>query len=114
MFKPTKLAWVVGTILGLFLCGPVGYILAMVYGWQNKVAWKLEKVMPIFIGSFVLGLLLFIPGYGLLIASMAGDIQNQMQMQQNQIQMQMDQDPMPDMPQIQMPPINMPQPAPQQ
>ena len=116
MFQANETGLGVGTIVGLFLCAPVGYILAIVYGSKNKVAWKLESIMPIFIASFVLGFLLIVPGYLIFFASMAGDIQKQMQMQQNQMQMQMDQNPMPDieMPELEMPQIEMPQPAPQQ
>jgi hypothetical protein len=111
MFQANQTGLGVGTILALFFCGPVGYILAMVYGSQNKVAWKLESVMPIFIGSFVLGLVLIIPGYVMFFASMADDIQNEMRRQQNGMQMQMNQTPMPE---IDMSEIDMPEPAPQQ
>ncbi|MDX1927789.1 MAG: hypothetical protein SFV81_14800 [Pirellulaceae bacterium] len=116
MFQANETGLGVGTILGLFLCAPVGYILAIVYGLKNKVAWKLETIMPIFIGSFVLGFLFVLPGYVLFFFSMAGDIQTQMRMQQNQMQMQMDENPMPDieMPEIEIPEIEIPQPAPQQ
>jgi peptidoglycan/LPS O-acetylase OafA/YrhL len=110
MFQENQTGLGVATVVGLFICG-FGYILALVYGWKNKVAWKLETIMPIFTGSLVLSFVLFVPGYVMLVASMAGDIQTQMRMQQNQMQMQMDQNPMPD---IEMPQIEMPQPAPQQ
>ncbi len=83
MFQNNQTGVGVATIIGLFICG-FGYILALVYGWQNKVAWKLQTVMPIFTASFVLGLVLFIPGYGMLVASMMKDVQQQIQMQQMQ------------------------------
>ena len=80
MFQNNQTGIGVASIIGLFVCG-FGYILALVYGWQNKVAWKLESVMPIFTGSIVLGMLLFFSGYGMLVSSMMKDFQ-QMQNQQ--------------------------------
>jgi len=87
MFQNNQTGIGVATIIGLFVCG-FGYILALVYGWQNKVAWKLETVMPVFTASFVLGILLFIPGYGMLVASMVREVQQQQQIHMQQLPLQ--------------------------
>lgn len=81
MFQHNQTGIGVASIVGLFICG-FGYILALVYGWKNKVAWKLETIMPIFTASFVLGILLFVPGYSMLVAKMMSDVQQQMNIQQ--------------------------------
>lgn len=82
MFQHNQTGLGIGTIVGLFVCG-IGYILALIYGWQNKVAWRLQTVMPIFTGSLVLGLLLYGAGYAILIPKLVKQAQEQQQMQQN-------------------------------
>ncbi len=86
MFQNNQTGLGIGTIVGLFVCG-IGYILALIFGWKNKDAWKLQTVMPIFTGAFVLGIVLYGAGYALLIPKMVQQVQQQQDLQQ---QMQQD------------------------
>ena len=88
MFQNNQTGLGIGTIVGLFVCG-IGYILALIFGWKNKEAWKLEKVMPIFTISLILGLVLYGAGYAILLPKLAIQIKD---LQQQQMQQQMQQD----------------------
>lgn len=78
MIQNKQTAMGVITLVGLFVCG-IGYILALVFGWQNRQAWGLQKVMPIFTGSIILAIVLYAVGYGLMIPQIMQEIQNQQQ-----------------------------------
>ena len=70
------------SIVGIFFCG-IGYILTLIYGWQNKVAWGLQKVMPIYTICLVAGIIFYGIGYGMMLPKMMKQIQEQQeQMQQ--------------------------------
>lgn len=86
MFQNNQTGLGIGTIVGLFVCG-FGYILALIFGWKNKEEWSLQKVMPIFTVSLILGIVLTGAGYSMLLPKLMKDIQQQqMQMQQQQMQ----------------------------
>lgn len=76
MFQNNQTGIGIASIIGLFICG-IGYILTLIYGWQNKVAWGLQKVMPIYTGCLVLGLVFYGAGYAILIPKMAKDMNQQ-------------------------------------
>ncbi|MDZ4851162.1 MAG: hypothetical protein SGI77_17885 [Pirellulaceae bacterium] len=81
MFQNNQTGMGIGTIVGLFVCG-IGYIVALIFGWKNKDAWGLQKVMPIFTGSLILGLVLYGIGYAILIPKLVNQSQQMQQMQQ--------------------------------
>lgn len=87
MFQNNQTGLGIGTIVGMFVCG-IGYILALIFGWKNKEAWKLEKVMPIFTISLILGLVLYGAGYAIMLPKLVNSVQQQMQQQQMQQDMQ--------------------------
>ncbi len=86
MFQNKQTGLGIATIVGLVICG-FGYILALIFGWKNKDAWGLQTVMPIFTGSFILGLVLYGIGYSILIPKIIKDAQGQMQQMQQQGEM---------------------------
>jgi len=69
MLQNNQTAMGVITIVGLFVCG-IGYLLALIFGWQNRKAWGLEKVMPIFTASLILAFVFAGIGYGMMIPKM--------------------------------------------
>lgn len=81
MFQNQMTGIGIASIVGLFVCG-IGYILTLIYGWQNKVAWGLQKVMPIYTLSLVLGIILYGVGYGMMLPKMMKQIQEQQEMMQ--------------------------------
>ena len=83
MFQNQQTGLGIGSIIGIFFCG-IGYILTLVFGWQNKEKWGLQKVMPIYTGAFVLGLIFYGAGYAILVPKIMEQQQNMQQnMQQN-------------------------------
>lgn len=67
MLQNNQTALGVITIIGFFFCG-IGYLLALIFGWQNRQAWGLQKVMPILTASLILSFVLFVPGYVMIVA----------------------------------------------
>lgn len=80
MFQNEKTGLGVASAIGMLICG-FGYILTLVFGWQNKKAWALEKVMPIYTACLVLAIIFYGAGYAILLPKMMDEIKNQ-QMQQ--------------------------------
>ena len=74
MFQNNQTGLGIASIVGIFVCG-IGYILTMIFGWQNKVAWGLQKVMPIYTLSLVLMLVFYGVGYGLLLPKLMEEMQ---------------------------------------
>jgi hypothetical protein len=67
--------------IGLFVCG-IGYLLALIFGWQNRNAWSLQKVMPIFTVSLILSMVLGGVGFAIM-TSKAVDEFNRSQSEQD-------------------------------
>ena len=80
MFQNNQTGLGIGSIIGIFVCG-IGYIIALIFGWKNKEAWGLQKVMPIFTGSFILCFVLYGAGYAILLPKLATQIQQEMERQ---------------------------------
>ena len=78
MFQNQQTGLGIGTIVGIFVCG-IGYILALIFGWKNKDAWGLGKIMPIFTLCFVLAIVFYGAGYTMLGMKVAKELQNEMQ-----------------------------------
>lgn len=78
MFQNQMTGLGIASIVGIFFCG-IGYILTLIYGWQNKVAWGLQKVMPIYTICLVAGLVLYGIGYAIFLPKMAKALQEQSQ-----------------------------------
>jgi NhaP-type Na+/H+ or K+/H+ antiporter len=80
MFQNNLTGLGIGSIVGIFVCG-IGYILTLVFGWKNKDAWGLEKVMPIYTISLILCFILYGAGYAILIPKLANQVQQEMERQ---------------------------------
>jgi riboflavin transporter FmnP len=80
MFQNNQTGLGIGSIIGIFVCG-IGYIIALIFGWKNKEAWGLQKVMPIFTGSLILCFVLYGVGYAILIPKIAAQVQEEMERQ---------------------------------
>jgi cytochrome bd-type quinol oxidase subunit 1 len=83
MLQNNRTALGVVTIIGVFVCG-IGYIFALIFGWQNRQAWGLQKVMPILTGSLILSLILYGVGYGLMIPDWIKEFEKEFEKQQQQ------------------------------
>lgn len=81
MLQNDQTAMGVITIIGLFVCG-IGYLLALIFGWQNRNAWSLQKVMPIFTVSLILSMVLGSVGFAIM-TSKAVDEFNRIQSEQD-------------------------------
>jgi NhaP-type Na+/H+ or K+/H+ antiporter len=76
MFQNNQTGLGIGTIVGMFVCG-IGYIIALVVGWQNKDRWALQKIMPIFTGSLILGVILYGAGYAMILPEIMKNLPQQ-------------------------------------
>ncbi len=83
MFQNQLTGLGVASIVGIFVCG-IGYILTLIYGWQNKAAWGLQKVMPIYTLCLVLSIVFYGVGYALFLPKVIKAAQEQQQQMQQQ------------------------------
>ena len=65
MFLNYRTGLSIGSFFGIFFFG-IGYVLTLVFGWQNKDKWGLQVIMPIYTGALILGLVSFGAGYFLI------------------------------------------------
>jgi cytochrome bd-type quinol oxidase subunit 2 len=77
MLQNNQTAMGIITIVGLFVCGIIGYVLALIFGWQNRQQWGLQKVMPTLTISLILALVLNGVGVAMLLPKMMEEIKNQ-------------------------------------
>ena len=73
MLQNDQTAMGIITIVGLFVCG-IGYMLALIFGWQNRQQWGLQKVMPTLTISLILAFVLYGVGYAMLLPKMMEEI----------------------------------------
>ncbi|MBX3422753.1 MAG: hypothetical protein KF752_14455 [Pirellulaceae bacterium] len=74
MFQHNQTGLGIATLIGILVCG-FGYLLALIFGWQNKQSWQLGKVMPAYTGSLILSFVLFGAGWVLMAPWVAREMQ---------------------------------------
>ena len=79
MFQNNQTGLGIGSIIGVFCF--IGYIIALIVGWKNKDAWGLQKVMPIYTLSLILGFVLCGAGYAILAPKLLNQIQQELDRQ---------------------------------
>lgn len=80
MFQNDKTGLGIVSVIGTFVCG-FGYILTLIFGWQNRQPWSLQKIMPIYTACFVLGVVLYGAGYAIVLPQMLKDLDQDMNSQ---------------------------------
>lgn len=76
MFQNSKTVLAVASLIGLFVCG-IGYLIALILGWQNRQSWGLQRVMPIFTAAFFLCVALYGAGYAVVLPKLIQEIEQQ-------------------------------------
>ena len=81
MFKNDQTA--LGVIsLVLMFCTGIGYLITLIFGWMKSSEWNIKGLMTVYTAAILLGIALFGAGYGILIAKVVKEVQNDPNFQQ--------------------------------
>ena len=78
MFQHDQTALGVVTVL-LLLCSGIGQLIALIVGWMNVGAWKIQGIMVAFTASLLIGWALSLGGYGVIFMKALPEIRQQME-----------------------------------
>jgi hypothetical protein len=68
--------------LVLMFCTGIGYLITLIFGWMKSSEWNIKGLMTVYTATILLGIVLFGAGYGILIAKVVKEVQNDPNFQQ--------------------------------
>ena len=73
----------------LMFCTGIGHFIALIFGWMKSSEWNIKGLMMAYTVSLLLGMALGLGGYGIMVAKIVKEVQDNPDFQQQMEQFQM-------------------------
>lgn len=72
----------------LTFCTGIGFVITLIFGWIKSAEWNIKGLMIGYTAAFLLGYGMMFTGYGIFVAKLVNEVQNNPQFQQQMQQLE--------------------------